>query len=78
MTSRAMPRVLIVWGRLVTPWELRPWGELPAVTEAVDRLLLDSPLRASRAERGRARAAEFGWDKAAERTLAVYRTAKRR
>lgn len=24
-----MPRVLIVRGRLVTPWELRPWGELP-------------------------------------------------
>ena len=24
-----MPRVLIVRGRLVTPWELRPWTELP-------------------------------------------------
>jgi glycosyltransferase involved in cell wall biosynthesis len=24
-----MPRVLIVRGRLVTPWELRPWAELP-------------------------------------------------
>jgi glycosyltransferase involved in cell wall biosynthesis len=24
-----MPRVLIVRGQLVTPWELRPWGELP-------------------------------------------------
>lgn len=25
-----MPRVLIVRGHLVTPWELRPWRELPA------------------------------------------------
>jgi glycosyltransferase involved in cell wall biosynthesis len=24
-----VPRVLIVRGQLVTPWELRPWGELP-------------------------------------------------
>jgi glycosyltransferase involved in cell wall biosynthesis len=24
-----MPRVLIVRGQLATPWELRPWGELP-------------------------------------------------
>jgi hypothetical protein len=24
-----MPRVLIVRGPLATPWELRPWGELP-------------------------------------------------
>ena len=24
-----MPRVLIVRGQLVTPWELRPWAELP-------------------------------------------------
>jgi len=24
-----MPRILIVRGRLVTPWELRPWAELP-------------------------------------------------
>src|SRR5215218_10286179 len=24
-----MPRVLIVRGHLVTPWELRPWAELP-------------------------------------------------
>lgn len=25
-----MPRILIVRGQLVTPWELRPWAELPA------------------------------------------------
>ena len=24
-----MPRVLIVRGELATPWELRPWAELP-------------------------------------------------
>jgi hypothetical protein len=24
-----MPKVLIVRGHLVTPWELRPWTELP-------------------------------------------------
>lgn len=29
MLSRRMPRVLIVRGHLVTPWELRPWLELP-------------------------------------------------
>jgi glycosyltransferase involved in cell wall biosynthesis len=29
LTSRAVPRVLIVRGHLVTPWELRPWLLLP-------------------------------------------------
>ncbi len=29
-----MPRVLIVRGHLATPWELRPWRELPAPWEA--------------------------------------------
>ena len=24
-----MPRILIVRGQLATPWELRPWAELP-------------------------------------------------
>jgi len=38
-----MPRVLIVRGRLVTPWELRPWRELP---DAYDVRYLDTPSNA--------------------------------
>ena len=38
---RAMPRILIVRGRLVTPWELRPWAELPG---PLRRLLPAHPL----------------------------------
>ena len=37
----AVPRVLIVRGHLVTPWELRPWAELPERFE-VSYLLTDS------------------------------------
>jgi glycosyltransferase involved in cell wall biosynthesis len=50
-----MPRILIVRGQLATPWELRPWGELPDEYE-VSYLLTRSnqfdvaglPLRAER------------------------------
>jgi glycosyltransferase involved in cell wall biosynthesis len=46
-----------------------------AVTEAVRRLLRDSELRTTLAERGLARAREFSWRRTAEATLASYRRA---
>ena len=42
-----------------------------AIAAALERLLIDEPLRAQLRERGLARAARFTWRRAAERTLAV-------
>ena len=42
---------------------------------ALERLLTDPVLRASLAERGRARAARYSWEATARATLAVYETA---
>lgn len=44
---------------------------------ALGRLLTDAPARAALAKKGRARADGFTWQRAAERTLAVYRAASR-
>ena len=45
------------------------------IARQVDRLLTDPALRAELAERGRARCAEFTWERTAQATLAVYRRA---
>jgi phosphatidylinositol alpha-mannosyltransferase len=45
-----------------------------ALASAVRRLLDQSEHRRELAERGRARAREFSWQRAADATLAVYRT----
>jgi len=44
------------------------------LTVAIWRLLNDSELRASLAEKGIKRAANFSWDKAAQETLKLYRS----
>ena len=44
-----------------------------AIRDAVGRLLGDEALRASLADRGRAQAARFSWERAARETVAVYR-----
>jgi alpha-1,3-rhamnosyl/mannosyltransferase len=45
------------------------------ITAAVSRLLADASLREALAERGRARAATFSWERAARETVASYRRA---
>lgn len=44
-----------------------------ALSEALERILTDEPLRRELSRRGVARAAAFTWDATAERTAAVYR-----
>jgi alpha-1,3-rhamnosyl/mannosyltransferase len=44
-----------------------------AIAVAIERLLTDAPLAAGLRERGLRRAREFTWERAAERTLDVYR-----
>jgi glycosyltransferase involved in cell wall biosynthesis len=48
-----------------------------AIAQAIDRLLGDQRLRSELAERGRARAASFTWDRTAALTLETYRRALR-
>jgi len=55
-------------GLLVNPYEV------DELTVAIWRLLNDSELRASLAEKGIKRAANFSWDKAAQETLKLYRS----
>lgn len=52
---------------------LVPYADVPALAEALARLLADDTLRARMGEAGRARAfGEFSWDAVVERTLALY------
>ncbi|MEO8378759.1 MAG: glycosyltransferase family 1 protein [Acidobacteriota bacterium] len=50
-------------------------GDANALTARLERVLTDRPLREELAIRGRARAAEFRWERAADETLAVLRRA---
>jgi len=50
-------------------------GDVEALTSQLRRVLSDSALREELAARGRARAAEFRWDAAGEKTLDVLRRA---
>jgi glycosyltransferase involved in cell wall biosynthesis len=50
-------------------------ADQPQITAAVRRLVADEALARELAERGRARAAEFTWQRTAEGTLASYRRA---
>ena len=51
-------------------------GDLPAWVAALWRLLADPALRAELRQRGLARAAEFGYDRAARATLEIYARAR--
>ena len=53
-------------------------GDIPALTTALEALLLDPDKREARAERGRARAAEYSWARTALMTREVYGEAIRR
>jgi len=44
-----------------------------AITDALNRLLTDASLRADMREQGLRRAAQFTWDRTAQKTLTVYR-----
>ena len=48
-------------------------GEPDALRDQLARLLADEPARAELSSRGRARAAEFSWERTARETVAVYR-----
>ncbi len=48
--------------------------DVPALTGALRRLLLDAALRDSLGRRGRDRSAEFTWDKALDAYVDIYRT----
>ncbi len=48
---------------------------IPGLAAAIERLLADGAEAARLAEAGRARAAEFSWDRTARETIAVYRAA---
>lgn len=62
-----LPEVIGEAGMLV------PFDDPPAMAAAVLRLASEPAWRANRVAAGRARAADFTWDKAAERTAAVLR-----
>jgi glycosyltransferase involved in cell wall biosynthesis len=53
-------------------------SSVPALADAIRRVLTDMHLAADLAERGRARAATFSWDETARRTLQVYEEVARR
>jgi alpha-1,3-rhamnosyl/mannosyltransferase len=55
--------------RLVNPLEV------DEVAEAIERVLVDDPLRRRMIESGRKRAESLGWDRMVEETVAVYRMA---
>jgi len=56
---------------------LVPSGDEDALANALGRYLDDEPLRTSLRGRTRARAGAFSWDRAADETLAVYRSVAR-
>jgi alpha-1,3-rhamnosyl/mannosyltransferase len=55
--------------RLVNPLEV------DEVAEALERVLVDDPLRRRMIEAGRKRAENLSWDRMVEETVAVYRMA---
>ena len=56
---------------------LVPSGDEDALASALGRFLDDEPLRTGLRARTRARASAFSWDRAADETLAVYRSVAR-
>jgi glycosyltransferase involved in cell wall biosynthesis len=52
-----------------------PVGDEPALATALARVLSDADLRGSLVDAGRARAAQFSWERAAIETIAAYREA---
>ena len=56
---------------------LVPSGDEDALANALGRFLDDEPLRTGLRNRTRARAGAFSWDRAADETLAVYRSVAR-
>jgi glycosyltransferase involved in cell wall biosynthesis len=64
--SSSLPEAVGDAGLLLPPDDPRAWAE------ALARLLSDEALRAELRARGRARAARFTWEAAAQATLAVY------
>jgi len=64
----SLPEIVGDAGLLFNPYEV------DELTVAIWRLLNDSELRASLAEKGIKRAANFSWDKAAQETLKLYRS----
>ncbi len=73
IASRAasMPEVLGDAGILLDP------TDVPAWTDAIVRVVNDEQLRTRMSEDGRARAAQFTWERTARLTLAVYRQVAR-
>jgi glycosyltransferase involved in cell wall biosynthesis len=55
--------------RLVNPLEV------DEVAEALERVLVDDPLRRRMIDAGRKKADTMGWDRTVEETVAVYRLA---
>jgi glycosyltransferase involved in cell wall biosynthesis len=66
--ASSLPEVVGDAGTLLDPLDVGGW------VRALDALLRDPVLRAGSAARGVARASQFSWDRAAERTLEVYRS----
>lgn len=54
---------------------LVPFGDVAALAEAIERLLLDEPLRRSLGRQGQEKVRQhYSWDSVAQRTLDVYQT----
>jgi glycosyltransferase involved in cell wall biosynthesis len=66
-----------VVGHEVTGLLVRP-GDVAGFAAAIDRLIGDPALRSRLGEAGRARAADYRWDRLSGQVLDVYRTALRR
>jgi glycosyltransferase involved in cell wall biosynthesis len=64
-----LPEVLGAAALLLPPRDPRLWAQ------AIERVLEDPPLAADMRQRGRARAAQFSWERAARATRAVYHEA---
>ncbi len=60
---------LIISAGLVNPLEV------DEVAEAIEKVLVDDPLRRRMVEAGRRRAENLSWDRTVEETVAVYRLA---
>jgi alpha-1,3-rhamnosyl/mannosyltransferase len=65
----SLPEVVGAAGLLVDP------DVTASIRDALDSVLSDPDLRRQLAERGRARSKTFTWNRMAEETLAVYRSA---
>jgi glycosyltransferase involved in cell wall biosynthesis len=68
-TSSSLPEVAGAAACLVPP------GDPTVLAGEIERVLADKALRAAMSERGLRRAAQFTWQEAARRTVAVYREA---